>query len=71
MYIEILLVAIIIFFLLIYTGSISTSKFFGENKGLFEFLQEKDYEFLLRAKCSYIFIINPFYIFVKHISIFL
>ena len=50
MYIEILLVAVIIFFLLIYTGSISTSKFFGENKGLFELLQEKDYEFLLRAK---------------------
>lgn len=50
MYIEILLVAVIIFALLIYTGSISTSKFFGENKGIFEMLQEKDYEFLLRAK---------------------
>ena len=50
MYIEILLVGIIIFFLLIYTGIISTSKFFGENKGLFDALQEKDYEFLLRAK---------------------
>ncbi|MBQ2872923.1 MAG: hypothetical protein IJE89_02880 [Bacilli bacterium] len=50
MYIEILLVAVIIFFLLIYNGTISTTKFFGENKGLFEFLQEKDYEFLLRAK---------------------
>ena len=50
MYIEILLVAVIVFFILIYTGGISTSKFFGENKGLFELLQEKDYEFLLRAK---------------------
>ena len=50
MYIEILLVGIIVFFLLIYTGGISTSKFFGENKGIFEVLQEKDYEFLLRAK---------------------
>ena len=50
MYIEILLVAIIIFFILIYTGTISTSKFFGENKGIFELLKEKDYEFLLRAK---------------------
>ena len=50
MYIEILLIGAIIFFLLIYTGKISTSKFFGENKGLFESLQEKDYEFLLRAK---------------------
>ena len=50
MYIEILLVGIIVFALLIYTGTISTSKFFGENKGIFELLQEKDYEFLLRAK---------------------
>lgn len=50
MYIEILLIAIIVFVLLIYNGTISTSKFFGENKGLFQFLQEKDYEFLLRAK---------------------
>lgn len=50
MYIEILLVGIIIFALLIYTGAISTTKFFGENKGIFELLQEKDYEFLLRAK---------------------
>ena len=50
MYIEILLVGVIVFFLLIYTGAIDTSKFFGENKGIFEILQEKDYEFLLRAK---------------------
>lgn len=50
MYIEILLVGIIVFALLIYTGTISTSKFFGENKGIFEMLQEKDYEFLLKAK---------------------
>ena len=50
MYIEIIIIGIIIFFLLIYTGTISTSKFFGENKGLFSMLQEKDYEFLLRAK---------------------
>lgn len=50
MYIEIIIIGVIIFFLLIYTGTISTSKFFGENKGIFEMLQEKDYEFLLRAK---------------------
>lgn len=50
MYIEFLLVTVIVFFILIYTGTISTSKFFKENKGLFELLQEKDYEFLLRAK---------------------
>ena len=50
MYIEIILVGVIVFFLMIYTGMINTSKFFGENKNAFEMLQEKDYEFLLRAK---------------------
>ena len=50
MYIEIIIVGVIVFFLLIYTGTFRTSKFFGENKSLFELLQEKDYEFLLRAK---------------------
>lgn len=50
MYIEILIVGVIVFFLFIYNGAISSSKFFGENKNLFSMLQEKDYEFLLRAK---------------------
>ncbi len=50
MYIEILIIGVIVFALLIYNGTISTSRFFGENKGLFQMLQEKDYEFLLRAK---------------------
>ena len=50
MYIEILIIGVIIFAILIYNGYISTSKFFGENKNLFSMLQEKDYEFLLRAK---------------------
>ena len=50
MYIEILIIGIIVFFLFIYNGWISTSRFFGENKNIFSLLQEKDYEFLLRAK---------------------
>ena len=50
MYIEIIVVGAIVLFVLIYNGTISTSKFFGENKNAFELLQEKDYEFLLRAK---------------------
>ena len=50
MYIEILLISVILFAILIYNGTISASKFFGENKGLFELLKEKDYEFLLIAK---------------------
>ncbi len=50
MYIEILIIGAIVFFLAIYTGMISTAKFFGENKGIVEILQEEDYEFVLRAK---------------------
>jgi len=50
MYLEILIIGAILLFVLIYNGTISTSKFFGENKGMFELLQESDYEFLLRAK---------------------
>ena len=50
MYLEIIIVGAIMMFVLIYNGTISTSKFFGENKNVFELLQEKDYEFLLRAK---------------------
>ena len=50
MYIEILLIGVVVFAVLIYNGSISTSKFFRENKNIFQALQEKDYEFLLRVK---------------------
>ncbi len=50
MYIEVLIVGAIVMFIFVYNGFISTSKFFGDNKGLFDMLQEKDYEFLLRAK---------------------
>ena len=50
MFIEILLIGVIAFFVFIYTGTISTNKFFKENQGIFSLLQESDYEFLLRAK---------------------
>lgn len=50
MYIEIIIIGVIVFAILIYNGTISTSKFFGENKNIFGMLQEKDYEFLLIAK---------------------
>ena len=50
MHLELLLVGVIVFFIFIYNGTISTTKFFGENKGIFQLLQEKDYEFLLRTK---------------------
>ena len=47
---EILLVGVIIVFLFIYSGRISTSKFVSDNKDLFSLLKESDYEFLLFAK---------------------
>ena len=50
MYIEIVLIAIIIFGVFIYNGTISFKDALGKNNGIFGVLQEKDYEFLLRAK---------------------
>lgn len=50
MYIEILIVGILLFTLIFYNGLVDTSKFFGQNNGIFAALQEKDYEFLLRTK---------------------
>lgn len=47
---EILLIGLIIVFLFIYTGKISTSKFASDNKDLLDLLKESDYEFLLLAK---------------------
>lgn len=48
--IEIFLIALIIVFLFIYTGRVSTGKFIDDNKDLFNILKESDYEFLLLAK---------------------
>lgn len=50
MYIEILIIGILIFALILYNGKLDTNKFFGQNNGIFSYLQEKDYEFLLRTK---------------------
>lgn len=50
MYIEIILIAIVIVFILVYNNTISTKQFNSENKGYFSSLKEKDYEFLLRTK---------------------
>lgn len=50
MYIEILIIAIIVFGLLILNTRIDTTRLYKENQGLFDLLKEKDYEFLLRAK---------------------
>ena len=49
MYIELVIVAVIIIFIFYYNGYVS-NKFLGEGAGIFGFLKEKDYDFLLIAK---------------------
>ena len=48
--IEIFIVGAIVLFIFIYTGRINKGKFIEDNKGVFNLLKEKDYDFLLRAK---------------------
>lgn len=50
MYIEILIVAGLIFFLCEYSGIVSTKKFIADNQDYLLKLKEKDYDFLLKAK---------------------
>ncbi len=50
MYIELLLVAFIIIFIVYYNGYVDKKKFLGQGAGLFGFLKEKDYDFLLYSK---------------------
>lgn len=50
MYIEIVVVAIIIFVVLTINGFINPNKFVQDNSDIFSKLREKDYEFLVRVK---------------------
>ena len=50
MYIEIILIAIVVIFILVYNNTISTKQFNSENKKYFTNLKEKYYDFLLRTK---------------------
>ncbi len=50
MYIEILLCAIIIFFVCEYSGIVSTGKFISDYQDILLKFKEKDYEFLLKAR---------------------
>ena len=50
MYIEIIFLGIAIFFIMNYTGRISTNKFIEENNDIFEKLKEDDYDFYVHAK---------------------
>ncbi len=50
MYIELVFIAVIIIFVVYYNGYVDKNKFLGSGPGLFGFLKEKDYDFLLIAK---------------------
>lgn len=50
MYIEILVLAVIIFFVLIANGRVDKGAFFKDNQELFKKLKEDDYDFFVRAK---------------------
>ena len=63
---EILIVAVIMFFILIYNNKISTNVFLEDNKNLFQALKEKDYEFLLRAKYGDL-VVDPEALFMKRV----
>ena len=50
MYIELVIVSLIVIFIFYYNGYVDKNKFLGEGAGIFGFLKEKDYDFLLVAK---------------------
>lgn len=50
MYIEMLIIAVIVFYIFIVNKKINTSGMFGSNSKLTNILKEKDYDFLLIAK---------------------
>lgn len=50
MFIEVLILAVVLYIILEYNGSISTNKFIIDNQDLFKKLKEKDFDFYARAK---------------------
>lgn len=64
--IEIVLVVILVTIPLIYRGNVNTKTFIDEEKGLFLFLKEKDYDFYVAAK--YGEKVNPNTLFMKRIK---
>ena len=50
MYIEMLIIAVIVFYIFIVNNKISTTGMFGSDSKLTGILKEKDYDFLLIAK---------------------
>ena len=50
MQIEIIVIAVIIFFVMTYTGRLDLNKLFADNEILFRRFKEEDWDFLVRAK---------------------
>ncbi|HOO67981.1 MAG TPA: hypothetical protein PLC53_01275, partial [Bacilli bacterium] len=50
MYFEVLLIGVIIYFLLDFSGRLSTNRFIEDNQTYFRKLKEKDYDFYCYAK---------------------
>ena len=48
MYIEMLIIAVVVFYIFIVNKKINTSGMFGSNSKLTNILKEKDYDFLYR-----------------------
>lgn len=65
--IEIILLGIIIFFLLSYTGRVDGNQFLRDNKEVFNIIREEDYDFLVRSK--YGDTVDPDILFEKRIKL--
>jgi hypothetical protein len=50
MYIEVMVIGVLLYIVLDYTGSISTNKFIIDNEDIFKKLKEKDFDFYAKAK---------------------
>ncbi len=61
MYIEILICAVVIFFVCEYSGIVSTSKFVNDYQGVLLKLKESDYDFLVKARYGSDIDINAMY----------
>ena len=50
MYVEIIILGIVLFFIMSYTGRVNTNKFIEENNDIFQKLKEDDFDFYVHAK---------------------
>ena len=66
MYWEIITLAIIILFVLNYTGRISASRFVSDNEVIFQKLKEKDWDFYVKIR--YGDTVNPDFLFTKRVQ---